>query len=500
MTGLYFADKPAGLTTHGDGSRGGFVECLSERSGADLKVVHRLDRDTTGAMIFAADKRTAQEIQELFEAGRIRKRYLFLTDRVCRENELTVESHIRQAGKTWISEAGGPHNAFTAMKLLSSSEGFSVWEAFPRTGKTHQVRLHAAQAGIPLLGDTAYGGSPFPQVMLHSQKIESPPLFTHESPAPLLFSRPGLCRDPFLPRWLCQYDFRTRFFPDAVSSPHESLRLIDDKEHGHACDKFGGLIWFYRFSDEPVRDDERSAMETFRLLTGAESFVLRQMENRGRTPHLEPEARGHEWTARENGVSYRLSSIRGWSPGLFLDQRANRSWVRENSRGRSVLNLFCYSGGFSVNAALGGAREVVSVDTSKSAVAWAKENFALNALDAEKYEFWTADSRTFLHGALRRARKFDLIVCDPPSFARSKSGLFRLETEAPRLIFDMAGCLNDGGRILFSCNFEGWSRQRLTERIKIWIRGSSLTLEETPEPERDFAAAERMKSFFLRKS
>jgi 23S rRNA (cytosine1962-C5)-methyltransferase len=150
----------------------------------------------------------------------------------------------------------------------------------------------------------------------------------------------------------------------------------------------------------------------------------------------------------------------GLSPGLFLDQGRQRRWVYELCREgevQSILNLFAYTGGFSVAAALGGAKEVVSVDLSKKYLEWIKRNFALNNLTPEKFEFWSVDSQRFLEGSVRRNRKFDLVVCDPPSFSRSPDGVFQVEKAYSRLIELSLGSLNADGLMQFSCNYQKWT-------------------------------------------
>jgi 23S rRNA (cytosine1962-C5)-methyltransferase len=130
------------------------------------------------------------------------------------------------------------------------------------------------------------------------------------------------------------------------------------------------------------------------------------------------------------------------------------------------LNLFCYTAGFSVEAALGGAQEVVSVDVSNNTLEWSKENFNLNKLDSAQYEFFNSDCLLFLKGTVKRNRKFDLIICDPPSFGRAGKSVFRLEKELDSLLRLCGQCLNRGGVLLFSCNYEKWTQSEFEARVK----------------------------------
>ena len=123
---------------------------------------------------------------------------------------------------------------------------------------------------------------------------------------------------------------------------------------------------------------------------------------------------------RERGVRFGVDVRRGQKTGFFLDQRENRALVRRLSAGRSVLNCFSYSGGFSVNAALGGASRVFSVDQDADAIALARENFGRNGLDPNAHDFLAADVFELLASFRSEGKKFDLLILDPPAFAKSQ--------------------------------------------------------------------------------
>lgn len=128
-------------------------------------------------------------------------------------------------------------------------------------------------------------------------------------------------------------------------------------------------------------------------------------------------------TVLEHGLRFRANLFVGQKTGLFLDQRENRQRLAQHCAGLRVLNLFSYSGGFSVHAACAGAASVVSVDIAKGAAIDAAENFRLNGLDPNLHEFVTADVFQFLEQARLNKQRFDLVICDPPSFARNHAQL-----------------------------------------------------------------------------
>jgi 23S rRNA (cytosine1962-C5)-methyltransferase len=123
----------------------------------------------------------------------------------------------------------------------------------------------------------------------------------------------------------------------------------------------------------------------------------------------------------EHGLRFYADLGTGQKTGLFLDHRENRAHLERWSQGCSVLNLFSYTGAFSLYAGRGGARQVVSVDSAGDAMARASDNVALNGLDPDVFEFVTADAYKYLEQLGVEQRKFDIVITDPPSFARNRT-------------------------------------------------------------------------------
>ena len=124
--------------------------------------------------------------------------------------------------------------------------------------------------------------------------------------------------------------------------------------------------------------------------------------------------------ATENGLDFRIDWLNGQKTGFFVDQRENRSLLEHYSRGRDVLNMFCYTGGFSVYALRGGAKSVTSVDVSAKAVELVKDNVARNFPQAANHSAVAADAFDFLNA---EDKKYDLIVLDPPAFAKHRDAI-----------------------------------------------------------------------------
>jgi len=119
----------------------------------------------------------------------------------------------------------------------------------------------------------------------------------------------------------------------------------------------------------------------------------------------------------ENGLHFQADLVQGQKTGFFFDQRDNRARIGALAVGRSVLNLFAYTGGFSIYAGCGGASQVTSVDLAKPAMEEAERNWALNALPGDQHQVSATDAFEFLEKAKSAKRSWDLVVVDPPSFA-----------------------------------------------------------------------------------
>jgi 23S rRNA (cytosine1962-C5)-methyltransferase len=157
-------------------------------------------------------------------------------------------------------------------------------------------------------------------------------------------------------------------------------------------------------------------------------------------------------TIRENGDARFHVDVRGGQKtGFFLDQRENRFALRRYAKGREALNCFGYTGGFSVHLALGGARKVTTVDLDRDAVNLAAENFALNGLDPEAHEFVAGDVFDKLAAAKKTGRTWDLIVLDPPAFAKSQKAVEAAIDGYASLNRAALAVLRPGG-ILVSCS------------------------------------------------
>jgi 23S rRNA (cytosine1962-C5)-methyltransferase len=160
------------------------------------------------------------------------------------------------------------------------------------------------------------------------------------------------------------------------------------------------------------------------------------------------------FTVMENGLKFLVNLSDYLDTGLFLDHRITRQMVREECKGKRMLNLFCYTGSFSVYAAAGEAASVTSVDLSKTYLKWAEDNMVINGFkDKNNYQYVHADVKQYLK-TLKPA-SFDLVVMDPPTFSNSKrmKDFLDIQRDHVELLNDVLAATTAGGTVYFSTNF-----------------------------------------------
>nr|HPH24995.1 class I SAM-dependent methyltransferase [Chitinophagaceae bacterium] len=160
------------------------------------------------------------------------------------------------------------------------------------------------------------------------------------------------------------------------------------------------------------------------------------------------------FTVEENGFKFLINLTDYLDTGLFLDHRITRKMVQDECAQKRVLNLFAYTGSFSVYSAFGKAATVTTVDLSKTYLQWAEDNFAINLLkDANKYSFIHADVKQYLK--ILQPNSFDLVIMDPPTFSNSKrmKDILSIQEDHVELIEDVLQALSPNGVLYFSTNY-----------------------------------------------
>jgi 23S rRNA (cytosine1962-C5)-methyltransferase len=497
---LLVVNKPAGWNTHAPSpcAGEGIYDWLRHREPrwAGLAIIHRLDKATSGVLVLGKTAAANRSLTEQFAGRAVRKKYRLLTDRRVTRREFTVRSTLVRAGERYTSGAGGEWTE-TRFRLLESSCAVphaSVIEAEPLTGRTHQIRVHAAENGFPILGDTLYGGSAFSRVCLHAAEIQ----FQHPATgAPLTFAVPAdFTAD-------ARRALRAAVIEVETTDAYRLIHGASDGWPGWYVDRLGDFLLSQ--SEAELTDARRDALAAFPDVQGV---YHKRLTRRG--AHLDPVPAAPQFVSgveaperfviRENGVKFELSFHEGGSVGLFLDQRDNRRRLLTGhvaagfsllpdgratrdthppERGKSgarvtppveVLNCFAYTCGFSVCAGRAGAR-TTSLDLSKKYLAWGRRNFALNGLDPAEHDFIYGDVFDWLKRLAKKGRAFDVVVLDPPTFSQSKtSGVFRAETDYGKLVAAALPVLKPNGVLFASTNAAGWPPDDFLGRVSEVIR------------------------------
>lgn len=458
--------KPAGWNTHAPApfAGEGIYEWLRDREArwAGLAIVHRLDRDTSGVMVFAKTPLASRSLTAQFAAREVRKRYLLLTDRAGPAGELRVDAPIARAGARYTTAAGGGEPATTVFRPAAAMNGPGgrpcvAVAAEPVTGRTHQVRVHAAASGFPVLGDALYGGGPAPRLCLHALGLA---LRHPASGAEMAFeSSADFAADPAAA-------LRAAGIDPGGTDAFRVLHGAADGQPGLYVDRLGDFLLAQSEHEPSPADRQRlAALPATGIYHKRLDRQVRRLAAQTASPRLLGGATAPErFVVRENGVRYELGLSEGYSTGLFLDQRDNRRRFLTGHVAAGlplyageavqpeVLNAFAYTCGFSVCAALGGAR-VTSLDLSRKYLDWGRRNFGLNGLDPAAHDFIHGDAFDWFRRLVRKGRRYDVLVLDPPTFSQSKDhGRFRVEADYGRLVAAALPLLAPGGVLLACAN------------------------------------------------
>jgi 23S rRNA (cytosine1962-C5)-methyltransferase len=290
-----------------------------------------------------------------------------------------------------------------------------------------------------------------------------------------------------------------RVFDRDIPEIHLSVDLYRIAVADAPGEDFALMSLFERPSEKPPEEEDAwlSAMKdtVSRCLGIPLSRVLcvTRKRQRGKNQYEKTGAPGVAGIIREAGARFSVFPGKYVDTGFFLEHRKLRARVRDESRGRRVLNLFSYTCAFSVFAALGGARRVDSVDLSNTYLGIGKDNFLLNGLDPERHGFYRSDTVDFLSDAGEQNREWDLIILDPPAFSNSKMSRNTLDTKRdwPILVNLCVDSLAKEGALYFCVHTRGFrfDESALTPRTK---RGYAVSArEEKALTSEDFARSKQ---------
>lgn len=243
---------------------------------------------------------------------------------------------------------------------------------------------------------------------------------------------------------------RKRLFSDCNTTGFRLLNGEGDNLPGLVCDVYGDQAIFQLDGDGPAGFWNLDGIASnISKSTGVANFFRkhRSGESESLSTAVLGAAPSGEVSFRENGLKFSADVLRGQKTGFFFDQRDNRQRVGAIAKDRTVLNLFGYTGGFSIYAGCGGARHVTTVDLAKPAIQSAAQNWRLNGLEDSKHTAVAADAFEFVERSLANRDLWDLVIVDPPSFAPGKQH-FEKARSAYVAIFTGAAKVTEKGGIL----------------------------------------------------
>jgi len=255
----------------------------------------------------------------------------------------------------------------------------------------------------------------------------------------------------------------------------EAYRVYDRDipEFPYAVDRYGEWLYVQRFEGRTDPTPAEGDAQLSAIAAGAgvppdRLVLVERRRQRGSAQYERSDRPGQRLEVAERGLRFEVNLGRYLDTGLFLDHRDTRAWVREQAAGLTVLNLFAYTGSFSVYAAAGGARSTVTVDMSSTYQNWTRRNFLLNGIDDfKRHRLVCADVLGFLDSARAARARFDLIVLDPPSFSNSKrmQGSLDVQRDQLALLGKSVALLAPEGRLVFSNNRKGFRLDPAAERL-----------------------------------
>jgi 23S rRNA (cytosine1962-C5)-methyltransferase len=438
---LVAVNKPTGWLTHTDGvgARPDVRSLVAPEGG----VHQRLDVDTTGVLVFSRSSAGAKRLQAAFANRGAHKTYLAVVDGAPPAQRGTLRTPV----------AGKP--AETRYTVLGQGTGWSLVQCEPRTGRTHQIRVHLAQAGCAIKGDGRFGDAldrRAYRTLLHCQRLVLPDGTRFEAPPPADFAR-YMGGSPAAAR--------AELAADAHTTCYREVAGAADGWPGWTVDRYDDWLW--------VQHDEGAPVGPTPAGRGVYTLLGKRDRSRGgqRVPVLTAGVVAPQpLVVQEHGVRFRVELGEQLSTGVFLDQRPQRAWLAQHASGMRVLNLFAHAGAFSVAAAVAGA-ETVSVDLSKSWLARVGPQVLENGGDPSRHDTIYGDVFDWARRLAKRGEQFDLVICDPPSTSvGTRKKRWSAAKDYGTLVQLLSPLVAPGGRLWTATNHRGLSPARFAHLVQ----------------------------------
>lgn len=272
---------------------------------------------------------------------------------------------------------------------------------------------------------------------------------------------------------------RSAYYQDDLTTAFRLFNQEGDGFGGLTVDLYGDYAVFSWYNSY-VYQIRKVISEAFRQVFPEVLGAYEKIRFKGldyESAHVYGQEAPDFFTVLENGVLYQVFMNDGLMTGIFLDQHEVRgSLVDGLAMGKSLLNMFSYTAAFSVAAAMGGASQTTSVDLAKRSRELSQAHFQANGISTDEHRFIVMDVFEYFKYAKRKDLTYDVIVLDPPSFARNKKQTFSVTKDYHKLISQSLEILNPGGIIIASTNAANVSRQKFTEQIDKGFAGRSYQI------------------------
>ena len=272
---------------------------------------------------------------------------------------------------------------------------------------------------------------------------------------------------------------RKSYYQDELTTAFRLFNQEGDGFGGLTVDLYGDYAVFSWYNSY-VYQIRKVISEAFRQVFPEVLGAYEKIRFKGldyESAHIYGQEAPDFFTVLENGVLYQVFMNDGLMTGIFLDQHEVRgSLVDGLAMGKSLLNMFSYTAAFSVAAAMGGASQTTSVDLAKRSRELSQAHFQANGISTDDHRFVVMDVFEYFKYAKRKGLTYDVIVLDPPSFARNKKQTFSVAKDYHKLISQSLEILNPGGIIIASTNAANVSRQKFTEQIDKGFAGRSYQI------------------------
>ena len=272
---------------------------------------------------------------------------------------------------------------------------------------------------------------------------------------------------------------RSAYYQDDLTTAFRLFNQEGDGFGGLTVDLYGDYAVFSWYNSY-VYQIRQTISEAFRQVFPEVLGAYEKIRFKGldyESAHVYGQEAPDFFTVLENGVLYQVFMNDGLMTGIFLDQHEVRSSLVDGlAMGKSLLNMFSYTAAFSVAATMGGASQTTSVDLAKRSRELSQAHFQANGISTDDHRFVVMDVFEYFKYAKRKGLTYDVIVLDPPSFARNKKQTFSVAKDYHKLISQSLEILNPGGIIIASTNAANVSRQKFTEQIDKGFAGRSYQI------------------------